>query len=58
MQDIRWQGFGVFDAQRLVSGSETNPRFQRITVRWHRTCLRERGKEVATGAPPTQGECY
>lgn len=32
LPDIRWQGFGVFDAQRLVSGSETNPRFQRITV--------------------------
>ncbi|KAL4430636.1 hypothetical protein ABPG75_005892 [Micractinium tetrahymenae] len=29
---ISWRGFGVFDAQRLVSGSETDPRFQRITV--------------------------
>ncbi|KAL4423327.1 hypothetical protein ABPG77_006122 [Micractinium sp. CCAP 211/92] len=30
---IHWQGHGVFDAQRLVSGSNTDPRFQSITVR-------------------------
>ncbi len=38
MQTIHWQGHGVFDAQRLVSGSNTDPRFQSITVRGTERC--------------------
>lgn len=32
-QAIQWRGWGVFDAQRLLAGGDTDPRFQRITVR-------------------------
>ena len=32
LQDITWNGWGVFDTRRLVANAETNPKFQRIAV--------------------------
>lgn len=31
-QAISWRGYGVFDPQRLVAGTETDPRFKDISV--------------------------
>jgi hypothetical protein len=32
LQEILWEGWGVFDTRKLVTGADTSPRFQAIKV--------------------------